>query len=71
MDGVEGGTGAAPLEYSNSIGMPLSDGLSFVSDCLIGFDIKKHIKIIASGKIITGFGVLRNIGLGADMVNSA
>ena len=71
VDGGEGGTGAAPLEYSNSIGMPLNDGLSFVSDCLNGFDIKKHIKIMTSGKIITGFHVLRNIALGADMVNSA
>jgi len=71
VDGGEGGTGAAPLEYSNSIGMPLSDGLSFVSDCLNGFGIKKHIKIIASGKIITGFNIIRNVALGADMVNSA
>ena len=71
VDGGEGGTGAAPLEYSNSIGMPLSDGLSFVSDCLNGFNLKQHIKIIASGKIITGFNILRNIALGADMVNSA
>ena len=71
VDGGEGGTGAAPLEYANSIGMPLNDGLSFVSDCLNGFDIKKHIKIIASGKVITGFHVIKNISLGADMVNSA
>ena len=71
VDGGEGGTGAAPLEYSNSIGMPLSDGLSFGVDCLNGFNIKKHIKIIVSGKIITGFSILRNIALGADMVNSA
>jgi glutamate synthase domain-containing protein 2 len=71
VDGGEGGTGAAPLEYSNSIGMPLNDGLSFVSDCLNGFDIKKHIKIIASGKVITGFHIIKNISLGADMVNSA
>ena len=71
VDGGEGGTGAAPLEYSNSIGMPLNDGLSFVSDCLNGFGIKKHIKIIASGKVITGFNIIRNVALGADMVNSA
>ena len=71
VDGGEGGTGAAPLEYSNSIGMPLNDGLSFVTDCLNGFNIKKYIKIIASGKIITGFNIIRNIALGADMVNSA
>ena len=71
VDGGEGGTGAAPLEYSNSIGMPLNDGLSFVVDCLNGFDLKKHIKIIASGKIITGFNIIKNASLGADMVNSA
>ena len=71
VDGGEGGTGAAPLEYSNSIGMPLNDGLSFVADCLNGFNIKKHIKIMASGKIITGFNIIRNVALGADMVNSA
>ena len=71
VDGGEGGTGAAPLEYSNSIGMPLNDGLSFVSDCLNGFDLKKNIKIIASGKVITGFNIIKNVALGADMVNSA
>ena len=71
VDGGEGGTGAAPLEYSNSIGMPLNDGLSFVADCLNGFDLKKYIKIIASGKVITGFNIIKNASLGADMVNSA
>jgi glutamate synthase domain-containing protein 2 len=71
VDGGEGGTGAAPLEYSNSIGMPLNDGLSFVTDCLNGFDVKKNMKIIASGKVITGFNIIKNVALGADMVNSA
>ena len=71
VDGGEGGTGAAPLEYSNSIGMPLTDGLAFVTDCLNGFNLKQHIKIIASGKIVTGFNALRNIAIGADMLNSA
>ena len=71
VDGGEGGTGAAPLEYSNSVGMPSSDGLSFVADCLNGFDLKQYIKIINSGKILTGFHILRNIALGADITNSA
>ena len=71
VDGGEGGTGAAPLEYSNSIGMPLNDGLSFVVDCLVGFNLKQHIKIIASGKVITGFHIIKNAALGADMVSSA
>lgn len=71
VDGGEGGTGAAPVEFSNSLGMPLRDALAFVYDTLIGFDLKKDIKIIASGMVITGFHIARTISLGADMVNSA
>ncbi len=71
VDGGEGGTGAAPPEFSNFVGMPLLDGLSFVANMLQGFDIKQHIKIIASGKILTGFQMVRAIALGADMCNSA
>lgn len=71
VDGGEGGTGAAPLEFTNSVGMPLRDALAFVNDTLNGFGLKKHIKIIASGKVHTGFDLVRNISLGADMCNSA
>jgi glutamate synthase domain-containing protein 2 len=71
VDGGEGGTGAAPLEYSNSIGSPLREGLAFVDDCLIGFGLRKDIKIIASGKIISGFHLVKNFALGADICNSA
>ncbi|MBS1653041.1 MAG: FMN-binding glutamate synthase family protein [Bacteroidetes bacterium] len=71
VDGGEGGTGAAPLEFSNSVGMPLRDALAFVYDTLNGFGIKKHIKIIASGKVHTGFDIVKNIALGADMCNGA
>ena len=71
VDGGEGGTGAAPLEFSNSVGMPLRDALAFVYDTLNGFGIKKHIKIIASGKVHTGFDLVKNISLGADMCNGA
>lgn len=71
VDGGEGGTGAAPLEYSNSVGMPLRDALVFVSDVLTGFDLKKEIKIIASGKTFTGFHLVKNLALGADACNSA
>ncbi len=71
IDGGEGGTGAAPIEFSNSMGMPLRDGLSFAIDTLIGYDLKKDIKVIASGKVLTGFHMARVIALGADMVNSA
>ena len=71
VDGGEGGTGAAPLEFSNSVGMPLRDGLAFVYDALNGFALKRHIKIIASGKVATGFDIVKNLSLGADMCNSA
>lgn len=71
VDGGEGGTGAAPLEFSNHVGMPLRNALAFVYDALTGFDLKKHIKIIASGKVTNGFDLVRNFALGADMCNSA
>ncbi|RYE12343.1 MAG: FMN-binding glutamate synthase family protein, partial [Sphingobacteriales bacterium] len=69
VDGGEGGTGASPQEFSNSVGMPLREGLAFVYDALTGFDLKQHIKIIASGKVATGFDLLKNFALGADMCN--
>lgn len=71
VDGGEGGTGAAPVEFSNSIGMPLREGLVFVHDTLVGYDLKKEIKIIASGKIFSGFHMVRAKALGADLCNSA
>ncbi len=71
VDGGEGGTGAAPLEFSNSVGMPYKEGLATVYDALIGFNIKKEITIIASGKILTGFHIVRAIAIGADACNSA
>ena len=71
VDGGEGGTGAAPLEFSNSVGMPMREGLAFVYNALIGFDLKKDIAIIASGKIVTGFHIFRAMALGADVCYSA
>lgn len=71
VDGGEGGTGAAPPEYSDHVGMPLRDAIAFVYDCLNGFAIKEEIKIIASGKVISGFDIIRNLSIGADLCNSA
>ena len=71
VDGGEGGTGAAPPEFSNFVGMPLLDGLAFVDNMLKGFGIRQHIKVGASGKILTGFQILRAVALGADMCYSA
>lgn len=71
IDGGEGGTGAAPIEFADSIGMPLRDGLAFAVDTLRGFDLKREIRVIASGKIFNGFHIARLIAIGADMVNVA
>lgn len=66
VDGGEGGTGAAPPEFSNYVGAPMIDGLDFVHNILNGLDIRKHIKLIASGKITSAFHVARAMALGAD-----
>jgi glutamate synthase domain-containing protein 2 len=71
VDGAEGGTGAAPLEYSNHVGMPLRDGLAFVVDTLTGFGLREQVRVIAAGKIITAFHLARALALGADLCNSA
>lgn len=71
IDGGEGGTGAAPLEFSNSIGTPLNDALIYVHNALVGTNLRQHIRLIVSGKITTGFDIARKIALGADMCNSA
>ncbi|MGB7345390.1 MAG: FMN-binding glutamate synthase family protein [Pirellulaceae bacterium] len=71
VDGGEGGTGAAPLEFSNHIGAPLVEGLIFVHNALMGYGIRRHIRVIASGKVTTGFAMLKRLALGADACYSA
>jgi glutamate synthase domain-containing protein 2 len=71
VDGKEGGTGAAPLEFTDHLGMPLREGLNFVHNALIGINARDRIKIGASGKIISAFDVARVMALGADWCNSA
>ncbi len=71
VDGAEGGTGAAPEEYVNYIGVPLEDAIAFVHNALVGSGIREHIKIIASGKTANGFDIVKRIALGADLINSA
>ncbi|MGB0453037.1 MAG: FMN-binding glutamate synthase family protein [Bacteriovoracaceae bacterium] len=66
IDGGEGGTGAAPLEFSNSIGMSLVDGLVTMTDALHKYGIRQELKIFASGKLITGFHIIKALSLGAD-----
>jgi glutamate synthase domain-containing protein 2 len=71
VDGNEGGTGAAPLEFLDHVGTPMRDGLAFVHSALVGANLRKQIKIGASGKITSGFDVARAMALGADWCNSA
>lgn len=71
VDGGEGGTGAAPVEFSNSLGMPLREGLHIVNSLLLKYELRSDIKIIASGKILTAFHMARAFALGADLCNSA
>ncbi len=71
VDGAEGGTGAAPITFSDHVGMPWENALIFVVDMLNKHNLKKDIKIITSSKIIDGFDILKALCLGADLCNSA
>ncbi|HTJ01241.1 MAG TPA: FMN-binding glutamate synthase family protein [Methylovirgula sp.] len=71
IDGAEGGTGAAPLEFVDHVGTPLREGLTFARNCLIGAGLRDKIKIGASGRIITAFDIVRMMALGADWCNVA
>ncbi len=71
IDGAEGGTGAAPLEFADHIGMPLRDGLLFAHNALVGIGLRQRIRLGASGKIVSAFDIARTMALGADWCNSA
>ena len=71
VDGKEGGTGAAPLEFMDHMGMPLRDGLSFVHNALVGCGLRDRLRLGASGKIISAFDMARVMALGADWCNAA
>ena len=71
IDGAEGGTGAAPLEFADHLGTPLRDGLIFAHNALVGTGLRSHIKLGASGKIASAFDMARVMALGADWCNSA
>jgi glutamate synthase domain-containing protein 2 len=71
VDGKEGGTGAAPMEFIDHIGKPMRQGLHFVHNALIGIGVRQNIKLGAAGKIITAFDIIRAMALGADWCNAA
>ena len=71
VDGAEGGTGAAPLEFSDSVGMPLEPALLFVDQTLKEHGLRSEIRIVASGKMVTAASILKVLALGADFCNGA
>ena len=71
IDGTEGGTGAAPVEFMDHLGKPMREGLNFVHSSLVGLGIRDRIKLGVSGKIITAFDIARAMALGADWCNAA
>ena len=70
VDGAEGGTGAAPVEFADHLGTPMNDGLVLVHNTLVGLNLRDRVKIGAAGKVISGFDIARTIALGADWCNS-
>ena len=71
VDGGEGGTGAAPVEFTDHVGAPLQEALLLVHNTLVGAGLRDRIRIGASGKIVTAFDIVRTLALGADWCNSA
>jgi glutamate synthase domain-containing protein 2 len=71
VDGAEGGTGAAPVEFTDHVGTPLQEALLLVHNTLVGLNLRPKIKLGASGKIISAFDIARTLALGADWCNSA
>lgn len=71
VDGAEGGTGAAPVEFCDHVGVPLQEGLRLVHNTLVGIGVREQVRLGASGKIITAFDMARTLAIGADWCNSA
>ena len=71
VDGAEGGTGAAPLEFTNHVGSPLQEGMLLVHNTLRGVSLRGRIKIGCAGKVVSAFDIARMMALGADWCNSA
>jgi glutamate synthase domain-containing protein 2 len=71
VDGAEGGTGAAPLEFTDHVGAPLQEGLLLVHNTLVGLNLRSRIKLGCAGKVVSAFDIARMLALGADWCNSA
>jgi glutamate synthase domain-containing protein 2 len=71
VDGAEGGTGAAPVEFTNHVGSPVQEGLLLVHNTLRGVGLRERVKVGAAGKVVSAFDIVRLMALGADWCNSA
>jgi glutamate synthase domain-containing protein 2 len=71
VDGAEGGTGAAPLEFTNRLGTPSDEALAFVHSCLVGTNLRGRLRLLVSGKVCSAFTIAKKVALGADGVNAA
>ncbi|HEX6704971.1 MAG TPA: FMN-binding glutamate synthase family protein [Albitalea sp.] len=71
VDGAEGGTGAAPLEFTDHVGAPLQEGLLLVHNTLVGLNLRERVKLGCAGKVVSAFDIVRTMALGADWCNSA
>jgi len=71
VDGAEGGTGAAPLEFTDHVGAPLQEGLLLVHNTLVGLNLRHRVRLGAAGKVVSAFDIARCMALGADWCNSA
>ncbi len=70
VDGSEGGTGAAPLEFADHVGVPLREALMLVHNTLVGLDLRDRVRVAAAGKITSAFDIARTLAIGADFVNA-
>ena len=71
VDGAEGGTGAAPLEFTDHVGAPLQEGLLLVHNTLVGLNLRERVRVGCAGKVISAFDIARAMALGADWCNAA
>lgn len=71
VDGAEGGTGAAPVEFTDHLGVPLREGLLFVHNTLVGTNLRSRIRLGASGKVVSAFDMASVLAIGADWINCA
>lgn len=71
IDGAEGGTGAGPVEFLDHMGVPLTEGLLFAHNALVGMGMRKHMRVAASAKVATAFNIASRLAIGADWCNAA